>query len=258
MGVVRKIVSSKTGKVSWQIDYLDLDGKRVRKNFKKQKDANAHLAKRVTDINDGVYVDPKKYLKATLGQLVKAYEENFKYQRGYEGGKKHFINCIQDYFGKNLPLFRIRYKDLEIFRNRLKATPTWHKKERSNASVNRCMACLRHMLGKAVEWEMIRQNPFETGASLLFKENNMRFRFLQEDEIDKLLAECQPHLRYVVECAINTGMRYGEILNLKWDQIRNGQIYLQQTKSNKVRQIFINDDLNVLLKRFRKKQHLTS
>jgi len=78
------------------------------------------------------------------------------------------------------------------------------------------------MLRKAVEWEMIKQNPFEMGASLLFKENNMRLRFLQENEIEKLLSECQPHLRNIVECAINTGMRYGEIFNLRWDQIRNG------------------------------------
>ena len=40
MGSVRKIVSPKTVKVSWQIDYLDPDGKRIRKNFKKQKEQN--------------------------------------------------------------------------------------------------------------------------------------------------------------------------------------------------------------------------
>jgi hypothetical protein len=51
MGTVRKLVSPKTSKVSWQIDYLDPDGKRIRKNFQKQKDAKAHLTKYENDIN---------------------------------------------------------------------------------------------------------------------------------------------------------------------------------------------------------------
>ena len=57
MGTVRKIVSVKTGRESWQIDYLDPDGKRIRKNFKKRKDAKAHLAKYENDMNNGEYVD---------------------------------------------------------------------------------------------------------------------------------------------------------------------------------------------------------
>ena len=58
MGTVRKIVSAKSGRVSWQIDYLDPDGKRIRRNSKKQKDAKAHLTKYENDINTGDYVDP--------------------------------------------------------------------------------------------------------------------------------------------------------------------------------------------------------
>ena len=49
-----------------------------------------------------------------------------------------------------------------------------------------------------------------------------------------------------------------EILNLKWSQIRNDHIYLRKTKSNKKREIPINDDLADLFKRIRRKQHLTS
>ncbi|MFC1817126.1 hypothetical protein ACFL0M_14590, partial [Thermodesulfobacteriota bacterium] len=75
---------------------------------------------------------------------------------------------------------------------------------------------LRHMFKKAVEWDMMEQNPFEKGKSLMLKENNKRFRFLTEEEITKLLDECPGYLHNIVECAINTGMRKGEILSLKW------------------------------------------
>ena len=279
MGTFRKLTSVKTGKISWQIDYLDPDGKRIRKNFKKQKDAKAHLAKYENDINNGDYVDPKKYRRATLNELIEKYEENYSHQAGYSTSKKYLIEFIKGDIGENKLLFNIRYVDLETFRNKLKQTPTKHDKERSEASVNRCMACFRHMLGKAVEWEMIKQNPFEMGQGLMFKENNERLRYLSEDEINRLLAECATqviylhikksksrsvkrpdpeYLKNIVECAINSGMRKEEILSLKWEQIRDGLIYLDKTKAKKKRQVPMNNTLAELFRSIRKKQRLTS
>ena len=66
------------------------------------------------------------------------------------------------------------------------------------------------------------------------------------------------YLCYIVECAINSGMRKEEILSLKWDQIRDGLIYLDKTKSKKKRQVPINDTLAELFRTIRKKQGLTS
>jgi integrase len=129
---------------------------------------------------------------------------------------------------------------------------------RSDAAVNREMSCLHHLFTKAFEWEMVEQSPFDRGKSLRLKENNKRLRFLTEDEIPTLLDACPEYLRRIVICAINTGMRRGEILSLKWDQVRNGFIYLSKTKTNEPRQIPINDDLELLFKEIRKDQHLTS
>ena len=73
-------------------------------------------------------------------------------------------------------------------------------------------------------------------------------------EIPKLLNSCKGHIREIVECALNTGMRRGEILSLKWSQIRDGFIYIQKTKTNHARQIPINDDLQTLFERIRAKK----
>jgi integrase len=105
---------------------------------------------------------------------------------------------------------------------------------------------------------MMERTPFERGKGLLLKENNKRFRFLTEDEVMRLLNECPDYLSQIVEFALNTGMRKGEILSLKWGQIKNGQIYLRKTKTNEVRQIAISDDLEKVLKEIRKKNQLRS
>jgi len=80
----------------------------------------------------------------------------------------------------------------------------------------------------AVEWELIEQSPFDRRKSLIHQENNERVRFFNGEEIQSLIEECPEHLRRVVVCGINTGMRRGEILSLRWCQIRNGFIYLDK------------------------------
>jgi integrase len=61
-----------------------------------------------------------------------------------------------------------------------------------------------------------------------------------------------------VEVAIHTGMRRGELLSLRWEQIRNGFIYLTETKSGKARQIPINNQVARALQKLRQKNQLKS
>jgi integrase len=189
-----------------------------------------------------------------LKEVLEKYEENFKNQASFKTGKRHYLENFKGYFGESTLLANIKYVDVETYRNHLRQKITKNKTIRSDASVNREMSCLHHIFTKAVEWEMIEQNPFSKGKSLILKENNKRLRFLNEDEIPKLLDACPDYLRNIVECALNTGMRRGEILSLKWNQIRNGFIYLDKTKTNESRQIPINDTLKILFKEIRK-QH---
>jgi integrase len=133
--------------------------------------------------------------------------------------------------------------------------PTKFGRIRKDATVNREMSCLHHLFSKAFEWEMVEQSPFERGKSLMLKENNERVRFLNDDEIQRLLENSVPHLKDIIICAINTGMRRGEILSLKWGQIREGFIYLQKTKTKEKREIPVNDELEILFKRIKAQQN---
>ena len=242
---------------TYQIDYYDPTGKRIRQTFKKRKDAEAELGKRVSLIAENRYLDVKKDYRTTLSDLLTKYQENYQDQRSFSRSKSRWLENFREYFGAETLLANIRYVDVETYQNHLKRKLVHRRKLRSDAAINREMSCLRHLLTKAVEWEMMEQNPFRKGKSLLIKENNKRLRFLSEEEIERLLAECPKHLHRIVECAIHTGMRRGEILSLEWDQIRNGQIYLTETKTKEPRQIPVNDDLAELFKEIRREQGLS-
>jgi integrase len=244
---------------SYQIDYFDPEGKRVRQSFKKRKNAEAELGKRVSLIAEGRYLDVKKDYKTTLKELLEKYKENYQNQSSFKTWKRFCLEKFKEYFGEETGLDNIRYMHLETYRNQLRQKANQHGRLRAIASVNREMSALHHIFTKAVEWEMIERNPFDRGKSLLMKENNQRFRYLTEGEIAKLLENCvNDYTRDIVTATINTGMRRQEVLSLKWNQVRNGFIYLSKTKTDEARQIPVNDGLAELFKNIRKRNRLRS
>lgn len=246
--------------VTWQVDYRDPQGKRVMKCFPKKADAEAYLGKVKAVKREERYYDVfdvKKENQTPFNELADRYVENFGTQKSFKGFKSHVVRELRETFG-NRRLSEISYLDLETFRNRRKATPTKAGKPRTDASVNRDMAILGHLLSKAVEWGMLEVSPLKKEKRLMFKENNHRLRFLSEAEIEALLKVCCTHLKAIVEVALLTGMRRGELLGLKWEQIQNGFIYLTETKSGKARQIPINDRLAAVFREIRLSNQLKS
>jgi integrase len=252
--------------ITWQIDYYDPEGKRVMKCFPKKADAEAYLGKVQAAKREGRYhdvFDVKKETKLTFNDLAERHVENYRNQRSFSRLKYYLMDGYRSVFGDRR-LSEIDYLDLETYRNRRQATPTRAGKSRTDATVNRELSTLRHMLNKAVEWGMLETSPFAKGSRLILKENNHRLRFLNDSEIKELLKSCEDlkthasHLRPIVEVALLTGMRRGELLGLKWEQIRNGFIYLTETKSGKARQIPINDRLAEVFKEVRHGNQLKS
>jgi len=95
-----------------------------------------------------------------------------------EKRKAVFIDEIRGYFGGKNLLTNIRYFDLEAFRNHLRQRITRLGTIFTDANINLIISCLRYIFYKAVEWEMIEENPFKKGKSPILKENNKRLRFL--------------------------------------------------------------------------------
>lgn len=258
MATFRKVIN-KNGTVSWRVDYYDPQGRRFKKRFKKRTDADPYLAKVVTSIKEEKYeaiFEKKQETPITFNELADQYVETSRFQKSYASFKARIIPVLRQAFGEKL-LSKISYLDLEIFRNRRKGEISKRGTPRSAARVNRELAVLKHMLNKAMEWGML-EAPFKRGKSLMFKENIDRLRFLIEEEIEPLLSACLPHLRPIVETALLTGMRSGELLSLRWEQIVNGMIYLKDTKGNKPRQIPISERLEQVLKEVRRRHQFKS
>ena len=84
-------------------------------------------------------------------------------------------------------------------------------------------------------------------------------RILSEEEETRLLEAVKlstksQHLEPIIITALNTGMRKGEILNLKWSNVdfKTGHILVGGTKNGGMRKIPMNDKLTLTLERGKK------
>src|SRR5271170_5967498 len=123
----------------------------------------------------------------------------------------------------------------------------------SPSTLNREVTVLKHMMRRAVVWEYLSRNPFldSQGGVLAglkaLREPGGRTRFLNLDEIDRLLAACEAsesvYLKPLAIVAMNTGMRRNEILSLTRKTIdwRNRAALLTETKNGESRHVHLND-----------------
>lgn len=124
-------------------------------------------------------------------------------------------------------------------RDELLSKPTKRGKQRSNSTVVRYLSSLSHAFTIAIEWEWMRENPIKKISKP--KESQGRTRFLDEQEKDLLLRACYEIdfdiLYPVVVLALSTGMRKGEILDLKKGNIdwSNNRILIETPKNGESR-----------------------
>lgn len=113
----------------------------------------------------------------------------------------------------------------------------------ANNSINNELIILRSTLKSAKRGHYAIDEEIKWGNCL--KKQEFRDRLLSGEEEECLMAELAEHLKPIVTCASNTGMRRGEILSLKWKNIVGGQIILEakNTKTKKQRRIPINSTL---------------
>jgi len=171
----------------------------------------------------------------TFKHLSDIFRERYLIEPSYVDGRKvagmrsfqsalYNLNALDALFADRR-LGRLTYNDLEDYKAARLKTPTQGKsketrRQRKIASVNREMALLRRMLRKAVQMRWLTRSPFDDGEGLISMADEVsRTRTLSREEEGRLLAAANPVLRGILICALDTAMRFGEIITLRWQDV---------------------------------------
>jgi integrase len=133
--------------------------------------------------------------------------------------------------------------------------PTKHGEKRSPATVNRMLSVLSKIFSLAVDAEIIESNPCRRVRK--FRINNQRVRVLSCEEERRLFIALGENdlVKNIVTIALHTGMRRGEIFNLKWFDVDFSRktIQVRESKSDKKRLVPLNLTVRTMLQNLKRK-----
>ena len=218
------------GKVSWQLYYTEqlADGRkyrRFRKGFPTRGLAEAYFRSIESAAKDGTLTIGSTATPppaSTLKELVSLYIENSAgkspsaIQRDSEA-----LSRFAEFTG-DIPITTITPLLIDKFLTHRQAAG------RAPSTINRELSVIRTLFNRAVRWELVRANP--TAGIKKLKQPEKPVVYLERDELRSLLAACSslagsnsrtsaPHLRPLVALAAYTGLRRGELFNLRWRNI---------------------------------------
>ena len=214
----------------WQVQIRIKDYPNKTKSFLLKKDAE--LWARQTEISlqkDDLGIKLKTY--PTFIEIINRYlKEVSSLKRGYVNEKHHLSNILKENFiylplNKITPLYFAQYRDKRI-------------QKVKSSTLLREFNILSHIFTVCMtEWDYEINNPIKKIKKP--KANDRRERRLTEYEYNFLVKGnyLQQTLRYIIEFAIETGMRRGEILNIKQEHIKGQTLLILETKNGHPRTI---------------------
>ncbi|MGH9937154.1 MAG: tyrosine-type recombinase/integrase, partial [Blastocatellia bacterium] len=128
------------------------------------------------------------------------------------------------------------------------------------ASVNRELELLRSIFAYARREGWLARSPFERLRGIISKaDERRRDRVLSYDEEKRLLDACDDpkrrHLKSILVCLLDTGMRRGEVIKLRWRDVsldaRTVTIVAMNSKTARERTVGITERLHGELSRLR-------
>ncbi len=207
-----------------------VNGKKVYESTKttNKKLAEKIYAKRVTEITEGKWFDNQQAKSIRFEDMVEKYLQEHAKQRDPRTAKIL------------LPAFS-GYTLSQITTKRIAEYRVMRLKNVKPATVYQELALMRRMFNVAIkEWEWLRDNPVSR-LSFSVGGRNARDRWLTLEEEQRLLsvATNPEWLRNLLIVALHTGMRRGEILSLKWQDVdfKRKTIIVVKSKNNEKRTI---------------------
>lgn len=193
-------------------------------------------------IRDGRYFPASEATRHTFAETADRYLLEVAPQRPKSLKKATFHLTYWKRKIGGLALSEITPSRIVACRNELLGQTTCRNKLRANATVVRYLAALSHVFTVATkDWQWASENPVMKISKP--REPRGRERFLTDEERERLLDACRAsgsrYLLPVVVLAISTGMRRGEIMNLKWSDVNFSRsvIVLTETKNGTSRSV---------------------
>jgi integrase len=211
-------------KVKYWISYRMLDGKQRRESvsaFERLdpysiKDARDAESKRIVQKREHRIFDMLPASVITFTELAKWYLDlkTVKKLASY-GDLKGVLDNFNKEFG-NWLVDTVKPVDLENYQEKRQ------EQGRAPATIDKDISIVKTMIIKAFDNDKIDGRVLKVFRSVkrkLRKGTNARKRIVSFDEYLRLIDVSQPHLKACIVIAFNTGMRTGEIRQLKWAYI---------------------------------------
>lgn len=243
---------------TWEVKvYLGADPATGRKRYRTRnvsgRERDAKQLER--QLRSEVERAPRLASDRTVADAIAAYLDRSSARLAAESTRQHEYNARR---WINPHLGRKRLDDL-----RVSDVTNWVRSIRDECAPQTCrlaFATLRAALNSAVRNEWIASNPASFATEALPRRDPKPLMIPTVPEVQRVLAWCREHdpdLEAAVLLAGLCGLRRGEVVGIRWDELDGTTVALQRTKTGKVRHVSLPAEVVTALGEVRRRQRET-
>ena len=264
MGVYKRVNS-------WMVNYKDQDGNRHDKSFGKLPDAYERACEfdamqkeiKAAKIKCAILPEqpakrgPKAGFVKTGTPILKLTNMFIEHLKVSGRSRKHIDEVYKLVTRHVMPVVGLKpVEQMTYVDDMMKLIKSWQKKSsltgrpRSQSTVNRYGDYLNAIFNFGVEMDIIPSNPMRKRKKSKERPRDVQ---LTVDDLKKIIAVAEPHVKWALEVTFNLGTRPGasELFALKWEHVDfdKGEVKIYAPKTNTYRFVPVNPDF---LERLRK------
>jgi integrase len=179
----------------------------------------------------------RKSVRNTVGALLDEYLNVYLRRNPVEPSTMQSYRILAEHIRRewqDCPLERVTRGDCQRFLDLHPRRPT---------AVN-VMRFFKLVLARGVAWEWIPASPME---HVKFPPLESRKRTLSDDERERIRAHLLPKLRVIADLAYLLSARVSEVAQIRWDDVRDGVLYMRRRKTKDVQPFTVTPELQALL-----------
>jgi len=210
----------KRGDVWWSYFYKDGVRHQFSTGTANKRQAETIEAKQKEEVNNQRFQIVETDRQMKFGELADRFATSGSVRKHHLYHLKFLRPCFSD-----IPVLRLTKSLAEEFRRARKNLNPAIKE----ATINRDLSVLRHILYWAVDEQLLVQNPL--ARMKMARERRTRRQVLSVAEEQMLLGRAKNHLHTMIIAAVDTGMRRGEITSQRWEDIDFSRKLVSVTRS---------------------------